>query len=62
MFMSLFGISAGAQELPGDLELIAQDKTKGVYDFYAREDDKWKFFGNSRHAAATSAIGTVSVG
>ncbi|HSO40727.1 MAG TPA: hypothetical protein VLT33_49715 [Labilithrix sp.] len=47
LFMSLFGISAGDAELPGDLELIGQDKTKGVFDYYAREDNKWKFFGNS---------------
>ncbi len=47
LFMSLFGIQADATALPGDLELIAQDKTKGVYDFYAHEDNKWKFFGNS---------------
>ncbi len=46
LFISMFGIAAGGA-LPDDVELIGEDKTKGVFDFYAREEGKWKFFGNS---------------
>jgi hypothetical protein len=46
LFISMFGIAAGGP-LPDDVELIGEDKTKGVFDFYAREEGKWKFFGNS---------------
>ncbi len=45
-FISMFGIEAGG-DLPNDVELIGEDKTKGVFDFYAREEGKWKFFGSS---------------
>ncbi len=35
----------GLQE--GFLELIAADKTKGVFDYYSQEDGRWTFFGSS---------------
>jgi hypothetical protein len=45
LFISLFGVQTSA--LPSDVEVIGEDKTKGVFDYYAREDGKWKFFGSS---------------
>jgi hypothetical protein len=30
------------------VELIARDETSGVFNFYAVEDGKWRFFGDSR--------------
>lgn len=47
LFMSLFGIGAGAASLPADFEAIGKDKTSGVFNFYAREEGQWKFFGSS---------------
>jgi hypothetical protein len=47
MFISLFGIQAGDEDLPSDFEAIGKDKTSGVFNYYAREDGAWKFFGNS---------------
>ncbi len=47
LFMSVFGIGTADQPLPQDLEMIGEDKTKGVFDFYAREEGQWKFFGSS---------------
>jgi hypothetical protein len=63
LFMSVFGIGtrADAQGKVTDvgvpqttLELIGEQKTKdaagktsGVFNFYAREDNQWKFFGSS---------------
>jgi hypothetical protein len=46
LLISLFGIGADGQ-LPDDFEAIGKDKTSGVFNYYAREDDTWKFFGSS---------------
>ena len=43
----MFGIGTADQALPQDVEMIGEDKTKGVFDFYAREEGQWKFFGSS---------------
>ncbi|HSO40728.1 MAG TPA: hypothetical protein VLT33_49720, partial [Labilithrix sp.] len=46
LLISLFGIGADGS-LPNDLEAIGKDKTSGVFNYYAREDNTWKFFGSS---------------
>jgi hypothetical protein len=33
--------------LPNDFETIGKDKVTGAFNYYAREDSTWKFFGNS---------------
>ena len=49
LLISIFGVSATATKLPQDgIEMIGFDKTAGVFNFYAREDNKWKFFGSSK--------------
>lgn len=48
LFMSVFGIAAGANELPPDVELIGFDAAAGQFNYYALEGGKWKFFGGSR--------------
>lgn len=47
LFMSVFGIAGNPSKLPGNFEVIGFDPTTGAYNFYAREDGKWKFFGSS---------------
>jgi hypothetical protein len=47
LFISLFGIGANDKELPNDFEAIGKDATSGVFNYYAREEGQWKFFGNS---------------
>ncbi len=61
LYMSVFGVrAADAQgELPSDIEVIGMqrvdpitgtarpDGTAGVFNFYAREEGTWKFFGSS---------------
>ncbi len=47
LFMSVFGIGTPDRPLPQNVEMIGEDTTKGVFDFYAREDGQWKFFGSS---------------
>jgi hypothetical protein len=47
LFMSSFGIAANAPLNEGFVELIGEDKTKGVFDFYSEEGGKWTFFGSS---------------
>ena len=47
MFISLFGIQAGDEDMPNDFEAIGKDKVSGVFNYYAREEGKWTFFGNS---------------
>ncbi len=46
LLISMSGLRPGAP-LPDRVELIGEDKTQGVFDFYAREDNQWKFFGSS---------------
>ncbi len=46
LLISLFGIGADGA-LPDDFETIGKDKVTGVFNFYARENNTWKFFGNS---------------
>ena len=48
LLMSLFGIGADPAKLPQDVELIGFDKTAGVFNYYAREENKWTFFGSSK--------------
>jgi hypothetical protein len=46
LLISVFGVTAD-QDLPGDVEMIGEDKVKGVFQFYSRENGKWTFFGSS---------------
>ena len=46
LLISLFGIGADGA-LPANFETIGKDKVTGVFNYYAREDNTWKFFGNS---------------
>jgi hypothetical protein len=45
--MSTFGLQADAPLKEDFVELIGEDKTKGVFDFYSEEGGKWTFFGSS---------------
>jgi hypothetical protein len=48
LMFSLFGIEAGATQLPQNVEIIAFDKTAGVFNYYEAEaNGEIKFFGNS---------------
>lgn len=46
LLVSIFGVQANGP-LPQSFEAIGKDATTGVYNYYAREDNEWKFFGNS---------------
>ena len=48
VMFSLFGIRAGATSLPDGVEIIAFDKTAGVFNYYETKGDKINFFGNSK--------------
>ncbi len=48
ILFSLFGIRAGATTLPGNVEIIAFDKTAGVFNFYETTNGEINFFGNSK--------------
>src|SRR5690606_27417034 len=46
---SLFGVQAGASELPPNVEIMAFDETAGVFNYYEAEPSgEIKFFGNSK--------------
>ena len=47
LFMALFGMTAEDPELPADTELIGWDEAAGVFNYYAVEQGKWSYFGNS---------------
>jgi hypothetical protein len=47
LIFSVFGVDAGDTELPADVEVVALDATRGVYNYYALEDGEWAFFGDS---------------
>lgn len=48
ILFSLFGVRAGATSLPETVEIIAFDKTEGVFNYYEAGPDAIEFFGNSR--------------
>jgi hypothetical protein len=48
LLISMFGVQASATKLPQDVELIGFDKSAGVFNYYARENNAWKHFGNSK--------------
>ena len=49
LLMSLFGVTASATKLPQEsVEMMGFDKTAGVFNYYARENNKWTFFGSSK--------------
>ena len=52
LMMSVFGLSATATKVPQDLEMIGFDKTAGVFNYYAREEGAWRFFGSSKDLIA----------
>jgi hypothetical protein len=45
---SLFGVRAGATELPPNVEIMAFDETAGVFNYYETDGSEIKFFGNSK--------------
>jgi hypothetical protein len=47
LLFSLFGVSAGASSLPAGVEIIAFDKTQGVFNYYETDGREVTFFGNS---------------
>ncbi len=47
LLFSLFGVSAGATSLPTGVEVIAFDKSAGVFNFYETDGNEITFFGNS---------------
>jgi hypothetical protein len=47
LLISVFGLGADDDALPGDFEAIGKDKVSGVFNYYAREEGQWKFFGSS---------------
>lgn len=47
LLFSLFGVSAGATTLPRGVEVIAFDKTAGVFNYYETNGEEITFFGNS---------------
>jgi hypothetical protein len=48
LLFSLFGVSAGATSLPSGVEIIAFDKTAGVFNYYETDGSEITFFGNSK--------------
>ncbi len=58
LVFSLFGIRAGASSLPSGVEVMAFDKTAGVFNYYETDGRELHFFGNS-HDMAKGAQGTV---
>lgn len=48
MIFSIFGIRAGATSLPQSIEMIAFDKTSGIFNYYEADGSKINFFGNSK--------------
>lgn len=48
LVFSLFGVSAGASSLPTGVEIMAFDKTAGVFNYYETDGREVTFFGNSR--------------
>jgi hypothetical protein len=47
LFISLFGVSAKTPSVPADVELIGEDKTRGVFNYYTREGGQWTFHTSS---------------
>jgi hypothetical protein len=48
ILFSLFGVRAGAAQLPSNVEIMAFDETTGVFNYYETESSgQIKFFGNS---------------
>ena len=46
LMFSTFGLTPSG-DLPDAVEVIALDKTKGVFNYYAVEDGKWNYHGSS---------------
>jgi hypothetical protein len=51
---SLLGVTADPGSLPDDVEIMAFDKTAGVFNYYASEQGVLSFFGNSKDLMAGS--------
>ncbi|MBK8720151.1 MAG: hypothetical protein IPN32_36420 [Deltaproteobacteria bacterium] len=47
LLFSLFGLRSTTKGLPGNVEVIAFDRTNAVFNYYAIEDGEMHFFGNS---------------
>ncbi len=48
IIFSLFGVRAGATSMPAGVEIMAFDKTEGVFNYYETGPGEINFFGNSR--------------
>jgi len=47
LMFSLFGVGANAKQLPEDVEVMAFDESKGIYNYYTLEGGEWNYFGDS---------------
>jgi hypothetical protein len=60
LFFSLFGLQPNASSLPPNVEIIALDKSAGVYNYYEADGKgKINFFGNSKDMLKGPASGDV---
>ena len=56
---SLFGVRAGAADLPANVEIMAFDETAGVFNFYETDGREIKWFGNSKDMLTGDAGGDI---
>lgn len=59
IIFSLFGVRAGSSSLPSSVEVMAFDKSAGVYNFYDASPGEITFFGNSKDMKKGAASGSV---
>jgi hypothetical protein len=60
LFFSLFGLRPNASSLPPNVEIIALDKSAGVFNYYEADGNgKINFFGNSKDMLKGPASGDV---
>jgi hypothetical protein len=60
IFFSLFGLQPNASSLPPNVEIIALDKSAGVFNYYEADGSgKINFFGNSKDMLKGPASGDV---
>jgi hypothetical protein len=60
LFFSLFGLQPNASSLPPNVEIIALDKSAGVFNYYEADGNgKINFFGNSKDMLKGPASGDV---
>lgn len=59
VIFSLFGVRAGATELPPNVEIMAFDETAGVFNYYETDGREIKWFGNSKDMLTGPGAGQV---